>query len=54
MSSTKIHVSYVKCEHNRSSDQLARHSKVTLKLVWKIKRYRTLNVVDESYIVTLT
>ena len=28
--STKIHVSYVKCEHNRSSEQLARHSKVTL------------------------
>ena len=31
---------YVKCEHNRLSEQLARHSKVTLELVRKIERYR--------------
>ena len=30
----------MKCEHNRSSEQLARHSKVTLELVRKIERYR--------------
>ena len=30
----------VKCEHNRSSEQLARHSKVTLELIKKIERYR--------------
>ena len=28
--SAKIPVNYVKCEHNRSSEQLAHHSKVTL------------------------
>ena len=39
VSSAKIQ-SYVKCEHNRSSEQLARHSKVTLELVRKIERYR--------------
>ena len=32
--------SYVKYEHNRSSEQLARHSKVTLEPVRKIERYR--------------
>ena len=52
--------SYVKYEHNRSSEQLARHSKVTLELVRKIERYRKccrgllLNSYDKSDIVTLT
>ena len=51
---------YVKCEHNRSSEQLARHSKVTLELVRKIERYRKcsrgllLNSYDKSDIVALT
>ena len=45
---TKIHVSYVKCDHNHSSEQLARHSEVTLELVRKIKRYRAFNVVADS------
>ena len=49
VSSMKIHVSYVKCEHNHSSEQLARHSKVILELVRKIKRYHTLNVVADSF-----
>ena len=52
----------MKCEYNRSSEQLARHSKVTLKLVRKIERYRNtkcsrgllLNSYDKSDIVTLT
>ena len=39
VSNAKIQ-SYVKSEHNRSSEQLARHSKVTLELVRKIERYR--------------
>ena len=48
----------MKCEHNRSSEQLARHSKVTLELVRKIERYRKcsrgllLNSYDKSDIVT--
>ena len=45
-------MSYVKCEHNHSSEQLvirARYSKVTLELVRKIKRYRTANVVTDSF-----
>ena len=60
VSSAKIHVSYVKYEHNRSSEQLARQSKVTLELIRKIKRYRKcsrgllLNSYDKRYIVTLT
>ena len=33
VTTAKIHVSYVKCEHNRSSEQFARHLKVTLELV---------------------
>ena len=45
----KIHVCYVKCEHSRSIEQLARYSKVTLELVRKIKRYRTLNIVADSF-----
>ena len=49
VSSTKIHVSIVKCEDNRTSKQLARHSKVTLELVRKIKGYHTLNVVADSF-----
>ena len=41
VSSAKIQeLPYVKCEHNRSNEQLARHSKVTLELVRKIERYR--------------
>ena len=48
VSSAKIHVSNVKCEHNHSSEQLARHWKATLELR-KIKRYRTLNVVVGSF-----
>ena len=50
----------MKCEHNRSSEQLARHSKVTLELVRKIERYckcsrgLLLNSYDRSDIVTLT
>ena len=36
VSRAKIRVSYAKCEHNRSSEQLASHSKVTLELVRKI------------------
>ena len=60
VSSAKTHVSYVKYEHNRSSEQLARQSKVTLELIRKIKRYRKcghgllLNSYDKRYIVTLT
>ena len=66
VSSAKIHVSYVKYEHNHSSEQLARQSKVTLQikvtleLIRKIKRYRKcsrgilLNSYDKRYIVTLT
>ena len=52
--------SNVKCEHNRSSEQLPRHSKVTLERVRKIERYRKcsrgllLNSYDKSDIVTLT
>ena len=59
VSSAKIQ-SYVKFEHNRSSEQLTRHSKVTLELVRKIERYRKcsrgllLNSYDKSDIVTLT
>ena len=59
VSSAKIQ-SYVKCEHNRSSEKFARHSKVTLELVRKIERYRKcsrgllLNSDDKSDIVTLT
>ena len=51
VSSAKIHVSYVKYGHNRSSEQLARQSKVTLKikvtleLIRKIKRYRKCRVL---------
>ena len=58
VSSAKIQ-SYVKCEHNRSSEQLARHSKLTLELVRKIERYRKcsrgllLNSYDKNDIVTL-
>ena len=48
VSSVKIHLSYVKCELNDSSEQLARHSKATLELR-KIKRYRTLNVFVGSF-----
>ena len=50
----------MKCEHNRSSEQLARRSKVTLELVRKIERYRKysreilFNSYDKSDIVTLT
>ena len=44
-----MRVSYMKCEHNRPSEQLARHSKVTLELVRKIKGYHTLNVVADSF-----
>ena len=50
----------MKREHNRSSEQLARHLKVTLVLVRKIKRYRkcsrglVLNSYDKSDIVALT
>ena len=60
VSCAKIHVTYVKYEHNRSSKQLARQSKVTLELIRKIKRYRKcsrellLNSYDKRYIVTLT
>ena len=61
VSSAKIQeLPYVKCEHNRSNEQLARHSKVTLELVRKIERYRKcsrgllLNSYDKSDIVTLT
>ena len=36
VSSAKIHVSYVKCEHNCASEQPARHSKANLELVRKI------------------
>ena len=46
VSTAKIHVSYAKCEHNHSSEQLARHSKVTRA---RIKRYRTVNVVADSF-----
>ena len=59
MSSAKIQ-SYVKCDHYRSSEQLVRHSKVTLELVRKIERYckcsrgLLLNSYDRSDIVTLT
>ena len=49
VSSAKIHVSYVKCEHNCSSEQLARHSKANVELVRKVKRYRNLNVVADSF-----
>ena len=45
VSSAKIHVSYVKCGHGRASELLARHSKVTLELVRKVKRYPIPNVV---------
>ena len=50
----------MKCEHNRPSEQLARHSKVALVLVRKIESYskcsrvRLLNSYDKSDIVTLT
>ena len=67
VSSAKIHVSYVKYEHNRSSEQLRAPQskvtlqiKVTLELIRKIKRYRKcsrgilLNSYDKRYIVTLT
>ena len=59
VSSAKIQ-SYVKCEHNRSSEQLARHSKVTLELVRKIERHRNvvevpfLNSYDKSDILSLS
>ena len=46
-SSAKIHVSYVKYEHNRSSEQFARQWKVTLELIRKIRG--TVNVVAESF-----
>ena len=36
VSSAKIHVSYVECEHNCASEQPARHSKANLELVRKI------------------
>ena len=56
VSSAKIQeLPYVKCEHNRSNEQLA-----TLELVRKIERYRKcsrgllLNSYDRSDIVTLT
>ena len=50
----------MKCEHDLSSEQLARHSKVTLELVRKIEMYGKrgrgllLNSYDKSDIVTLT
>ena len=59
VSSAKIQ-SYMKCEHNRWSEQLARHLKLTLELVRKIERYRKcsrgllVNSHDKNDIVTLT
>ena len=50
----------MKREHNRSTEQLARHSKVSLELVKKIERYREcsrgllLNSYDKNDTVTLT
>ena len=59
VSSAKIQ-GYVKCKHNRSSEQLARQSEVTFEPVRKIERYckcsreLLLNSYDTSDIVTLT
>ena len=51
VSTAKIPVSYVKCAH--INYLLARHSKSTLELVRKIKRYRTLNVVTDSFSILM-
>lgn len=44
VSSAKIHVSYVKYEHNLSKEQLARQSKVTLQIKVTLELIRKIEV----------